>query len=279
MKSGRAVQESVLCRRPSACPGLEVLRATYVTQRFSKHFHEGYALGCIERGALGFRYQGEHLLAGPGQVNLSLPGEVHDGAAAAPTGWTYSMLYFPAKRLESAARELKLAAPPHFRRAVLDDPELAQGILKTHQMLACRETPALAKQSALLELLIFWISRHAEPNPTPGPLKAEHGLAKKVRDLIEDRFSEDLSLAELAAAAGLSAYHLIRIFRQSTGLTPHAYLTQTRLSRARQELHGPARLADLAAWAGFCDQGHFTRLFKRRFGLTPAAYRNFLQNN
>ena len=73
--------------------GAELLAASFRRQVFARHFHEGYALGVIEGGALAFRYRGQELVAAPGEVNLAVPGEAHDGRAAAEAGWTYRMFY------------------------------------------------------------------------------------------------------------------------------------------------------------------------------------------
>ena len=84
-------RESVKYWRIPQVNGVDLLNASYVTQTFSKHTHEGYAVGVVESGALGFAYRGETLVAGPGTVNLVIPGEPHTGFSAAEEGWTYRM--------------------------------------------------------------------------------------------------------------------------------------------------------------------------------------------
>ena len=81
-----------------------------------------------------------------------------------------------------------------------------------------------------------------------------------------------LGLAALAAEAGLSRFQFLRGFARDTGLPPHAYLIQRRLSLARHLIAQGTALADAAAGAGFADQSHMTRAFVRAFGVTPAQY-------
>ena len=88
-----------------------------------------------------------------------------------------------------------------------------------------------------------------------------------------------MPLAELARMAGLSPFHLVRVFEKRLGITPHAYLTQTRVERARQRLATGGRIADIAVDCGFSDQAHLTRLFKRQTGITPGKYRKIVQNS
>jgi AraC-like DNA-binding protein len=96
----------------------------------------------------------------------------------------------------------------------------------------------------------------------------------RVRELTESRLREPLSVLEMAAASGLSATHFARAFKQTTGKTPHRFLLEQRLERARQALaRSPSgKLAGIAIDFGFFDQSHFTRHFRRKFGLTPAEF-------
>jgi len=82
-----------------------------------------------------------------------------------------------------------------------------------------------------------------------------------------------VSLEDLAAAAGLSAFHLLRVFKKATGLTPHAWLTQLRVERARHLLLAGVTPAETALATGFYDQSHFTNTFRRFMGVTPRRYR------
>ncbi|MEF2229990.1 MAG: AraC family transcriptional regulator [Pseudodesulfovibrio sp.] len=260
--------------------GVEMLTARFVTQSFSRHFHEGYAVGCIVDGAMRFNYRGESVVAPRGQVNLVVPGEPHDGRGADGTGWAYRMFYLPPGALLEAAEALMpRPSPPHFRAGVIDDPALAACIRRTHVLLERPGISAIEKETRLLWLLAHWISRHAVDRgalPEPG---REHRAVRRARELLRARLGEDVSLGELAREAGLSPFHLVRVFERQTGITPHAYLTQARVERARALLAGDDRLADIAAGCGFADQAHLTRLFKRHVGVTPGRYRKILQNS
>lgn len=260
--------------------GVDVMRATFVNHSFSRHFHEGYALGCITDGAMEFRYLGQTHVAPAGRINLVVPGEVHDGHAAVAAGWSYAMFYLKPQALQEAARAVGAPkALPHFRMGVIDDPDLAACVRQTHQALQDENTGSLEKETRLYWLLAQWISRHADEKGTPLRTGNEHRAVARVRELLHDRLGEDLTLDELADTAALSPFHLLRVFRKHMGITPHAYLTQERVNRARAMLSTPARLADIAQDCGFSDQAHLTRLFKRQLGITPGRYRNILQNS
>lgn len=91
---------------------------------------------------------------------------------------------------------------------------------------------------------------------------------------IEAHLAEDVSLKTLADLAGVSPFHFLRLFKQTTRRTPHRYLLERRLERARELLRrGTLPLAEVAVEAGFCDQSHLTHHFKRAYGLTPGEFR------
>ncbi|MEJ2030941.1 MAG: helix-turn-helix transcriptional regulator, partial [Maritimibacter sp.] len=74
----------------------------------------------------------------------------------------------------------------------------------------------------------------------------------------------------LAGLVDLHPSYLIRSFKKAMGLTPHAYLIQRRVDRARLALIGGASGAEAAQIAGFYDQSHMIRHLKRQIGVTPA---------
>ncbi|HEX4986245.1 MAG TPA: AraC family transcriptional regulator [Burkholderiales bacterium] len=93
---------------------------------------------------------------------------------------------------------------------------------------------------------------------------------------IHDNYANDVSLADIAEAAHLSSYHLTRVFKKATGMSPHRYLVQVRVNSARSLLTagaGDRSLAEIAAAVGFADQSHLTRHFKRMLGVTPKQMR------
>ncbi|HXM36538.1 MAG TPA: AraC family transcriptional regulator [Pyrinomonadaceae bacterium] len=99
-----------------------------------------------------------------------------------------------------------------------------------------------------------------------------------VTEFIADNYGRDLSLADLAGAAGMSAFHFAREFKRTTGTTPHQYLIKFRIDRAKALLaEGKLPLVEVGFRSGFSHQSHFTRLFHRVTGTTPHSYRLMFQ--
>ncbi|MCC5599524.1 helix-turn-helix domain-containing protein [Nostoc favosum] len=98
---------------------------------------------------------------------------------------------------------------------------------------------------------------------------------KKAVDYIQDNLAQEISLDAIANYLGISSYYFCRLFKQSTGLTPHQYVIQQRVERAKQLLlKGEMSIADVAQVCGFAHQSHLNRHFKRFTGVTPKNFLN-----
>lgn len=96
------------------------------------------------------------------------------------------------------------------------------------------------------------------------------------REYIHAKHTEELNLETLASEACLSPFHFLRLFKQAFGMTPHQYVLELRLEKARQVLHNlrnDVPLARLALDCGFNDVSSFTKAYKRRFGVLPSQDR------
>ena len=260
---------------------VDLMHARYVTQTFAAHFHEGYCLGVIEKGALGFRYMGENVVAPAGAVNLAIPGEVHTGQAVDEAGWTYRMFYLDADLFAEAAAQMagKPIPLPFIREGVLFDPDLAGMIRRLHRCMQNAQTSALEIETGLLAVLSRVIRQYSRPRIVGRPFGREPGAVETTREYIHAHHHRDISVRELAAVAGLSPYHFIRVFHKQVGLTPHRYLTQVRVQQAKHLLLAGNPPSQTALAAGFFDQSHLSRYFKRIVGVTPGRYRNSVQDS
>ena len=101
---------------------------------------------------------------------------------------------------------------------------------------------------------------------------------RRIKELVDAKMEDDLSLDEMAQSVGLSTAHFARMFRKSTGETPHQFVLGQRIERAKAMLRGPvARVLDVAVACGFKTQQHFAQVFRDVCGVSPTEYRqNFL---
>jgi AraC-like DNA-binding protein len=99
-------------------------------------------------------------------------------------------------------------------------------------------------------------------------------VSRRVREYLEARLDENISVQALAGLAKLSISHFTRAFKQSEGLPPHEYLVRCRVQRVQELLaETDLPLAEIALASGFSDQSHCARRFREHVGLTPSRYR------
>jgi AraC family transcriptional regulator len=158
-----------------------------------------------------------------------------------------------------------------------DDPALA-GVLRAmarEVSEGCPNGTLFAESLSLGVLLHLGRTRALRPAPAPrerGRLAAWQ--LRRLNDLVDANLASDLSLDALAAAVGLSKPHFVRLFRRTVGTSPHNYVVDRRVERARTLLHSSTlSLVEVASEVGFASQSHLTRVFRRVCGVTPGEAR------
>ncbi|EKE77761.1 helix-turn-helix transcriptional regulator [Oceanibaculum indicum] len=146
-------------------------------------------------------------------------------------------------------------------------------------LFAAAETALLEEDAPALEELALRMAgaalrlSHAD-SPPPDRARDIGRIAAAAR-LIEEHYTEPLTIADIAARVGLSRYHFLRLFSATMGMTPYQYLLNRRLRAAARTLRADRRsVLDAALSSGFGDLSEFTRRFRRTFGQTPASYRS-----
>jgi len=259
--------------RDASYHNLELLHANFITHTFTYHYHEEYVVGVVERSAYEFYHRGAMHTIREGEIVLINPGEIHSGHPLSESGWTYRTMYPPVTLMRQIAAEMtdQQWDTPFFPDSVVTDPYLAQQFLSLHLLM--EHSPSrLARDTQLRVALATLISRYAVNRPLTLAAGNEPMAVKRVLDYLETHYAENVALDELANVAALSPYHLVRVFKQETGLPPHKYLAHLRVLRAKSMLTAGMAIRDVAAATGFTDQSHLTRWFKRVIGIPPGKY-------
>ncbi|HHY0373868.1 AraC family ligand binding domain-containing protein [Vibrio parahaemolyticus] len=256
--------------------GLELLDAKYEKQNFSRHSHEGYTIGVIEKGAQQFFRTGGNHIAPQNSIILVNADEVHNGHSATEGGWEYKAMYPVPEQFQTLGQELGSPniALPYFPQPVVYDPELASQLRLVFETLE-KSDNRLLRETLVYGTLIKLASKHSTHRaPLKESTKAQRQL-QLVKEFLEDFPQTDVSLEELAKLAGLSPFHLLREFQKQFGFPPHAYQIQQRLRMAKKLLKQGRRISDVAQECGFHDQSHLHRHFKKAMGVTPGQYLRF----
>jgi len=103
---------------------------------------------------------------------------------------------------------------------------------------------------------------------------------RRIKEFVNAKMEDELTLCEMAQSVELSTAHFSRMFRKSTGESPHHFVLRHRVERAKEMLRAAeARVLDVAVACGFKTQQHFARVFRRVCGVSPTEYREeFLEH-
>ncbi|OON71712.1 AraC family transcriptional regulator [Streptomyces tsukubensis] len=258
-------------------PGVDLLRARYINKTFLRHTHENFVIAAITDGVEIFQHHGRDQYAGPGALALVNPDTAHTGRAQGPEGWRYGAVYpTPGLVAEIAAETTSIRGTPGFTSPVLDDP---YGARVVHQVLrAAEEGNALAADTLLRVAVTRLLRLNGGTSVSRQAGGAGARVAAQARAVLQERMTRPPSLERLATGLGTSPFALLRAFRDTYGLPPHAWLTDARVRRARGLLDAGTSPAEAAMAVGFTDQPHLNRHFSRIVGVPPGAYQRERKN-
>ncbi|MCP4115628.1 MAG: AraC family transcriptional regulator [Desulfobacteraceae bacterium] len=259
-------------KSPSFLKGMELLSCTSGFG-FPAHLHDRYVIwmntGCGES----FAVKGETEILDTGSISIIAPGVIHSNTPCSPNTRHLKSFYIDDSLLSVIARGAGKRSPsPHFiADRTLCDPGLFERLSTLHSLIFASkdllELQCLATE-ALTELVVkygegraAWVSNAS----------CDHRVATII-DYMRANLSAPVSLDALKSLVNLTEFHIIRIFKKETGLSPHAFLIQLRLEHARTLLSQGESISQAALAAGFSDQSHLTRKFCTRFGISPGNY-------
>jgi AraC-like DNA-binding protein len=265
--------EEVRVWRPPREEG--ILLMTGETTSYSIEPRGDYIFGVVTGEAMRARRGRETYLVRPGELVAWDPGEPHRGTTARDQPWSSRLMIVEGGDLARLAADDDEEGLVNIRfpSPVLRDPRLVAGFLRLH---ASFERPGmvLEQDERLTEWLHSVTRRGAAVPPSRHPRDARDDRALRLAgEYLVEHGMENVRLDQLAAASGVGKFHLVRLFRERTGLPPHAFQLAHRLRAARRLLEAGESVAGAAASTGFSDQSHLHRHFRRSIGMTPGAYR------
>jgi AraC-like DNA-binding protein len=245
------------------------------TTRYAIEPRGEYVFGIVAGQPMRSRRGRERRLVLPGQLVAWDPSDAHSGRAVDGQPWSSRLMVVAVGDLAALASdpETEFLTDVSFPEPVVADSNLASDFLHLHTAL---ETPTtrLERDQRLAEWLRTLIERSSAVRRPRPPLSPRDDRAFRLASgYLGDRPERNVGLDELAAAAGVGKFRLIRLFRERTGLPPHALQVAHRVQRARRLLETGQTIAETAATTGFADQSHLHRHFQRSLGLTPGEYR------
>lgn len=240
-----------------------------------EHTHPVWEFYLQMHGVTRWRAASQTYTLGPGQLLGVAPGVAHQMVETAATNHHF---YFAAIDLDRAlARMPELAdtwselAPAVYRhRADLLRSAFEQLIA---ELTVTREF-AESGLTAAVDRVVIELAR-AVSQTTPVPRLDRSPAVSKVQELLDNHFARSWTLAELGAIAGLAPTYLATQFTRAVGSSPHKYLLDQRIGRAKHLLEtSNLSITTIAIDVGFGSSQHFSRVFRSVTGQTPSNFRN-----
>jgi AraC-like DNA-binding protein len=270
----QAAQEQAYLWKPKALDGVSLFKAQFTQFVYNKHTHDEFAIGVIEYGAQKFYHNGKtNVVPTHGIVTVN-PDEVHDGETATDTGYRYRMTYIQPEVISEMLTELygTKDSLKYFANPVTIDHEVSKHLLHALLLFDQKNENFLEAQTHFIQAITELFMRHARPQQSPLSPKKNHAVIRKACEFIQAMAPQNISLDDISHEVGVSRFHFLRLFKTTTGLSPHAYLIQRRVEMAKTLIENGSSLIDAAFEAGFADQSHMTRRFKAAYGVTPGQY-------
>ena len=240
---------------------------------YKKHAHEEYSVGIVDQGSSLFWYEGKVDALYPKTMVFLPPNLVHSCNPINRNLWKYKMLFINSDWVQGF---INSKADSLFNGPLIKDIStfgLAHTLDRMMEMLKSGASP-LEKEASLVA--VFEQALTGEQKSCNTSCKTEQPQLKIIRDYLQSRFLEKVTLDQLEQASGLNKFHIIRLFKDRFKIPPHTYQTLLRVNYAKKELGKHRQLADIAFDAGFYDQSHFIKVFKNYTGITPDKYQKFM---
>ena len=235
---------------------------------FPRHSHDEFGFGYIVDGAQD-SWSGRGLgEAEAGDTITVNPAELHDGVGRRGRPRHWRMLFLSPSALgdfcDVAPESARFSRPVNQSRHALKLAVDAFAAVTLHQ----------PDTDHAEQLVMLALGAQLEPETETGTFEGSRCSAEveTVLDMIFQCWDTPISLDDYATATDTSRYQILRQFSRELGATPHAFLTQHRVKRAKEMIMKGAPLADTAFACGFSDQSHLTRAFSRQIGLTPGCF-------
>ncbi|MBO3748325.1 AraC family transcriptional regulator [Streptosporangiaceae bacterium NEAU-GS5] len=259
MAAGR---ERVKAWRPAIDGISEVLHARFTEHAYPLHVHDAWTILIVDEGMVRYDLDRHEHGALEGLVTVLPPDVPHNGRAASAYGFRKRVLYLDR---DAIGGDLIGHAVDH---PGLADLELRRAIDRLHGTLL-RPGDDLEAESRLALICDRFRGHLARRETLAAP---DPCLARDLRDLLDARVREGLSLREASGFLRRHPAHLIRAFTREYAMAPHQYLISRRVDQARHLLLRGLPPGAVAAETGFYDQSHLTRHFTRILGVSPARY-------
>ncbi|WP_428024541.1 AraC family transcriptional regulator [Arcobacter sp.] len=256
-------------------PFLE-LRYSNSNKHYKKHFHDTFSLGINEQGLSVYTNNDKvYTLDDSSGLSIVNPYAVHSCNSCTEVLNIYYMLYLDIAWCRDIQKSIddRVSDFVNIPVDILDDKAFYNEYLSLCKFLFS-DNHILDKEDVLIDFFIRFFSLFLDKSEVPTINKEYDEIVL----FLQKNYKENISIEELSKIFNLNPYYIIRLFKSKINLTPHAFLINLKINRAKELLQEGTSIVDTALECGFFDQSHFHKNFVKIVATTPKEYRlNFVQ--
>ncbi|KAB7886503.1 AraC family transcriptional regulator [Poseidonibacter ostreae] len=255
-------------------PFLE-LRYSNSNAHYKRHFHDTFSIGVNKEGRSIYENSTKSYTLDKNMLSIINPLEVHSCNSCSDVLNIYYMLYLDTKWCMNIQKlincEIKefVKIPIH----ILEDESFYKDFISLCEFIF-HDNSILEKEDELIKFFLNFFSLYLENKE----VELVDARFQEILLYLDENYKENISLDELSNKFELNSFYIIRLFKSQMNLTPHSYLLNVRINKAKEYLKNGYSIIDTALECGFFDQSHFHKNFLKIVAITPKEYKvNFIQ--
>lgn len=251
------------------------LRYSNSNTHYKKHFHDTFSLGVNKEGISIYMNTDKEYILKENRLSIINPKAVHSCNSCSDILNVYYMLYLNTswcKNIQSLINE-DIKEFTNIPSHILEDKVFFHKYLELCDYLFSKNT-VFEKENELIVFFFDFFSLYLEENKSI----LTDTKFQEIISYLDLNYKENISLENLSKTFDLNPFYIIRLFKSQMNLTPHAYLLNVKINKAKEFIRNGYSLVDTALECGFFDQSHFHRNFLKIVAITPKEYKlNFVQ--
>ena len=253
--------------------GVTVMSGRHILNDFRRHIHNSFIIGLVVEGKRDISFTDGTIQIAEGEAFILNPGQVHSCCTEGPQGHSYKVLCVSASQMQSIASQIseQHEGCPFFKEIHYKNKVLSEKLVALFETIEIPESN-IQVESEIYSFLDYLLMNFSQFPSVAFQTGKQKDSIERVCNYLQQNFTKNISLKQLADVACLSRFHFQREFRNEIGITPHEYLNDLRIKESKKMLSHASGIADIALKLGFCDQSHFSRMFKKAVGVSPGKY-------
>ncbi len=244
---------------------------------YNEHFHDTLSIGAIEYGQAAFTHKNEEHILRPNMLAVINPNIVHSCNPIENEARTYHMIYIDSVWCKGLQETIfgKLDSFIEIPNVDINDKELFDEFIALNYLLLDSKVFYMEKEEVLQHFLNKLFKTYCSKKSIDVKKKSTMDtLIIKAQAYIKENSYKNITIKEISEYLEISEFYFIKLFKQSTHLTPHAFLLNQKVEVAKELLSQNKDISQIAYELGFSDQSHLNRVFKHYVAATPYEYKH-----